>query len=61
MLGPKYKNKIYIGGLGSLSDFFDNHPCNVNVEEILINPSMFLWTDQLVLPKKSYKEIIWLI
>lgn len=51
-------NKIFIGGMGALSDLYKNHPCGVNVNELLINPSMILWTDKLIIPKKSYENII---
>ncbi len=50
-------NKIFIGGLGALSDFYSNHPCNVNLKELIINPSMFLWTDKLVLSKRPYDKV----
>ena len=51
-------NKAFIGGLGAVSDFYSEHPCNVNFNELIINPSMFLWTDKLVLSKKPYDNIL---
>ena len=50
-------NKIYVGGLGSLSDFFEGHPCNLNIDRVLLNPSMFLWNDCLILPQKAFDNI----
>lgn len=49
-------NSVMITGLGN-GILGDCAPCNYNANQLILNPSMFLWLDKISIPQKIWNSI----
>lgn len=50
------ENKVLVTGLGN-GILGDCAPCNYDAEQLICNPSMLLWIDKVLIPKKIFSTI----